>query len=208
MGLFASLCAFVKRVAVRVPLLGQMGNVPPEARRQALFETLTTTIFATMPFWVLPVLGWFLFSPAPVWDEALRKGEGLIYASVLLGPLVYVITKRYGKFNLRITKKEGFRPLSMSFPYGGAFVTITALTCAISGFAFALKNPSSGAHISEDGAISLSWCLIILSTAIFFLITCYRNMLDEFALESGNRVVEAQPKQEGAFLADWLGAKQ
>ena len=178
--------------------------------KQAAFETLTTLLFATMPFWVLPALGHFLFRPRPSFDEGFQRGEGLVFAAVLLGPLVYVITKRYGRFNLRFPSSDApLSPLSMSFPYGGLFVTITALTCAIAGFAFAFLNGPAAASegLNREGLISLSWILMIGAAFIFFLVTAYRNLLDEIERDKAEKVVDEQPRQEQNFLANWLEHK-
>lgn len=101
MGYWESAGASLKACCKRVPLLGRLGEVPNEAKKNALYETFTTTLFATMPFWILPVLGFFIYTPRPGLDEGFQKGEGLIYASTLLGPLIFIITKRYGRISLR-----------------------------------------------------------------------------------------------------------
>lgn len=197
-------------LAARVPLVGRLNEVGGDGLKQAAYETLTTLLFATMPFWILPTLGHFLFQPPPSFNEAFQRGEGLVFAAGLLGPLVYIITKRYGRFNLRfLSANVPSSPLSMSFPYGGLFVTITALTCAIAGFAFALLNrPNVAADgINHEGLISLSWIIMVGASAIFFLVTAYRNLLDEIEREKAERVVDEQPRQERNFVAAWLEAK-
>lgn len=210
MKVISALGQFVRFVSARIPLLGRLREVPREGLLQALYETLTTILFATMPFWILPVLGYFMFTPKPSLDEAFKNGEGLVYAAVLLGPLFYVLTKRYGRWALRRADRErNASALSMSFPYGTAFVAITALTCVISGFAFALlRRGLASPDINRPGIETLSWILVIGSTVIFFLITAYRNMLDDLASNKAESVIEEQPRGEDAFLSGWLGAKQ
>lgn len=197
-------------ICARIPLLGRLNEVPRAGLQQALYETLTTILFATMPFWILPVLGSFMFTPKPTFGEAFKNGEGLVYAAVLLGPLFYVLTKRYGRWALRrADRARNANALSMSFPYGTAFVAITALTCVISGFAFALlRRGLTSSDINRSGIETLSWILVIGATAIFFLITAYRNMLDDLAANRAESVIEEQPRGEDAFLGKWLGAKQ
>lgn len=199
-----------KSFATRIPLIGRLGEVPREGIQQALYETLTTILFATMPFWILPVLGFFMFRPKPSLSDAFKNGEGLVYAAALLGPLFYVLTKRYGRWALRRADRERqLASLSMSFPYGTSFVTITALTCVISGFAFALlRRGLSSPDIDRQGIETLSWVLVGGATLIFFLITAYRNMLDDLASNKADSVIEEQPRSEDAFLGKWLGAKQ
>jgi hypothetical protein len=117
-----TLTEFAKSVALRIPLFSRLREVPQEGVQQAFYETLTTILFATMPFWILPFLGFFMFTPKPSLGEAFKNGEGLIYAAVLLGPLFYVLTKRYGRWAIKQADRERqASALSMSFPYGTAF---------------------------------------------------------------------------------------
>lgn len=194
----------------RIPLFGRLYEVPEHAIRQACYETLTTVLFATMPFWILPALGHFIFNPKPSVGDGLEDGEGLIYAAALLGPLFYVLTRRYGKWALRWSGRETLAgALSVSFPYGTLFAAITAFTCVISGFAFAvLQRESTVTEIDPGGIQTLSWILVLGSTVIFFLITAYRNMLDDLDANRAEVVIEEQPKSEDAFLGDWLRTKR
>lgn len=200
----------VRYLCSRIPLFGRLSEVPREGLQQAFYETFSTILFATMPFWILPVLGYFLFNPKPSLGEAFKNGEGLVYAAALLGPLFYVLTKRYGRWSLRrADRQRQTAALSMSFPYGTSFVTITALTCVISGFVFALlRRGLSTPDMDRNGIETLSWFLVIAATVIFFLITAYRNMLDDLTANKANSVIEDQPRGEDAFLGKWLGAKQ
>lgn len=189
-----------------MPPFGKLSVVSREAKLQAFFETATTTIFATMPFWILPTLGSFLFSPRPELNKSFSSGEGLIYASVLLGPLIYVLTRRYGRFSFPF-KKPIRSPLSISFPYGGAFVLITAFACFVSGFSFAALKTPSHAAFNTDGILLLSYILMICATVVFYLVTAYRNMLEELEKKPEVLVTE-QPEQENKFVDDWMAAKQ
>lgn len=210
MGWLRTGLSFLGMMFGHIPLFGRLREVPKEAVQQACYETLTTVFFATMPFWILPALGYFMFNPKPSIDEAFKNGEGLVYAAVLLGPLFYVLTRRYGRWALRRADRAKLASaLTVSFPYGTAFVAITAFTCVISGFAFALhRRGLSDPDIDRPGIETLSWILVITSTAVFFLITAYRNMLDDLANNKAETVIEEQPRSEEAFLGKWLGAKQ
>lgn len=76
------------------------------------------------------------------------------------------------------------------------------------GFRFALQSASASAAVTDRrGILTLSWALMIGSTIVFFLVTCYSNMLDDLVKDSGSRVVAAQPRQEGEFLSSWLEGK-
>ena len=154
---------YTRLLAASIPLLGRLHEVSVEGLKQALYETCTTIVFATMPFWILPAVGHYAFNPKPSVDEGFRDGGGLIYASVLLGPLFYVLTKRYGRWAIRrISQKHVVNALSMSFPYGTLFIAIIAFTCVISGFAFALLYKGlTAADIDQPGIQTLSWVLVI-----------------------------------------------
>lgn len=210
MDVWAKTLRIMKWTGKRIPLVGRLGEVSTESCRQALSETITTTLFATVPFWLLPVLGYFIFRPRPLFTDTLRHGEGLIYASVLLGPLVYVITRRYGRFNLVFSEKKTVAsPLTMSFPYGGTFVIVTAFTCLIAGVSFALLQRTGPIDpgLYQQGVGLLSCILIFGATLIFFLVAAYSNMLDDLEKNTTEMVVEEQPRQEDEFVSGWLGSK-
>lgn len=140
-------------------------------------------------------------------SDGVKTGELFIYSAALAGPLVYIITKKYGSFSTDFGRSGGpVLPITISFPYGGLFVGISVFMCIISGFTFTiLKNPAFStpddlARINFDGIITLSWILFILSSIILYCVTAYKNMLEN--------VSRSQPAQEREFLADWLGHKQ
>jgi hypothetical protein len=148
-----------------------------------------------------------LFTTTASINDAVKTGELFIYAAALSGPLVYVITKRYGTFSMDYgVRKLHKYPLSISFPYGGLFVGIALIMCIISGFTFTvLKNPSFSTpedlkRINFDGIIALSWLSFVVSTIILFCVTAYRNMLDNMSKGS-------QRKQEEDFFDEWKAGK-
>jgi hypothetical protein len=172
----------------------------------ALYEVSSATFFATMPLWFLPTIGRFFFAGPTSLSDALKTGELFIYSAALSGPLVYIITKRYGEFSP--WKKPGGPsfPLTISFPYGGLFVTFSAVMCIVSGFAFAiLQNPvfeteADLARFNPSGIISLStWCFW-LSTAVLYCVTAYKNMLEQAG--------RAAAGEEDKFVDAWLEQKQ
>src|SRR5687768_7451751 len=69
--------------------------------RQAWVELCITTFFSTMPLWIMPVLGPIIFQTDISFVEHLlstiRGGELFVYCAALLGPLIYIITRRYGE---------------------------------------------------------------------------------------------------------------
>ncbi len=160
-----------------------------------------------MPFWILPTLGSFIFPSKPELGEIIRKGEGLVYASAILGPLVYVLTRRYGRFSFYF-KKPIQSTLSISFPYGGMFVLVTAVACTVSGFSFAVlrTGEKTTQPYDEHGITVLSWLLMACATGVFYLVAAYRNMLDELERQP-EVIVSEQSKQTDEFSEQWQREK-
>lgn len=125
----------------RLPLIGRLGEVPPEARREAWHEIATGLFWSTMPFWFLPLVGGLIFAQAVDPLGALRGGELFIYSATLLGPLAYVIHKQYGRFRSP-PDEEGAsgEPLSYVFPYGRSFTWAIGVCCILSGFVFSVER--------------------------------------------------------------------
>ena len=189
-----------------VPLIGRLPDCSAADLWQAALEVIASTFFATMPLWFLPLLGRYLFKENPSLHDAAKSGELFIYAAALSGPLVYIITKKYGSLT-PVGRADGSHfPVTISFPYGGLFVIIAAILCIISGFAFTiLRNPAFATvedvgRLNTDGIATLSWAAFWVSTGILFCVSAYRNLLEN--------VARAQPTQEEEFVADWLGNKE
>jgi hypothetical protein len=73
--------------------------------REAWIELCVTTFFSTMPLWIMPLLGPIIFkTDVSFADHALstiKGGELFVYCAALLGPLIYIITRRYGESSIQ-----------------------------------------------------------------------------------------------------------
>lgn len=89
------------------------------------------------------------------------------------------------------------------------FVLLTAFACTVSGFSFAFLRmvPASNKSFNTPGILTLSYILMAAATVVFYLVTAYRNMLDELERKPEVLVAE-QPQQESAFVEEWMKAKQ
>jgi len=188
-----------------LPFLGRLPDCSKADLLEAAYEVGAATFFSTMPLWFLPFIGRFLFTSPPSLTEALATGGLFIYCAALAGPLVYIITKKYGSFYTEDQSGKRFN-LSISFPYGGAFLCTLVVICVVSGFAFTiLSNPSLtqspiSAVINQSGSISLSWFAFWICTVLLYCVTAYRNMLEN--------VSKRQGAQEGAFYDQWMDEKK
>jgi hypothetical protein len=138
----------------------------------------------------------------------IRLGEnwGIIHIFVrFAGPLIYVITKRYGTFSLTRSPRHRF-PLTISFPYGGLFVSFATGLCLICGFSFAIlrakgSDDSTGAlTVNENGIVYFSTVCFLLTSIMLFCVIAYRNLLDEAG--------RSMPAQEEDFVSEWLMTKK
>lgn len=201
------------RITRRLPLMDRLHEVPPESIREARSEILTTTIFAAMPFW-FPLVGLFILNDPPSIFEGIRNGELLIYAATLVGPLAYIVTKRYGK-HVAFGKREGQSdfPLSYPFPNGRLAVTIAMIICIISGVVITLQKVqglpvlNGNKLINTTGLAISSVVLFFISTILLFCVSAYRNFMDHLSEDQTQRISRAQPDGEDDLADQWRKKK-
>jgi hypothetical protein len=158
--------------------------------KEATIELVITTFFSTMPLWIMPLIGPLIFEThLSFYDHLLstiRSGELFVYCAALVGPLVYIITRRYGE----ISNENNKFSLMIAFPHGMLFVLVSALICIFAGFAFGLmKNPlfeakESGIAFNLTGVFWTSIFVYLLSLYCVFSASAYRNALTEFVKDN------------------------
>src|SRR5437879_5520328 len=71
--------------------------------REAWAELCITTIFTTMPLWIMPLVGPIIFKTDTSFfghvEKSIDEGELFIYSAALLGPLIFIITRKYGEIS-------------------------------------------------------------------------------------------------------------
>jgi hypothetical protein len=178
--------AYLQTVTKWIPIVGRLWDCKAVHLKEAFYEVGCVLIFSTLPLWFFPLISWFIFTVGFSISETVRNGELLIYAASFSGTMVYFISKRYGTFQTHSEAGEGPPfAISISFPYGGLFVIVSALICmfAAAGF-FILKTfkrlPNQDVLVvSFTGASNLSWLLFSIATILFYCAVAYRNMLDQ-----------------------------
>ena len=159
--------------------------------REAGAEALITTFFSTMPLWIMPVLGPIIFSTEASFVDHLlgtiRGGELFVYCAALVGPLIYIITRRYGE----ISQNRNQFSFTIQFPHGVAFVLFSALICIFAGFAFSLmKNPvfvpttETSLKFNPHGIFWASTFIYGLSLYCIFAASAYRNAMTGFVRDN------------------------
>jgi hypothetical protein len=200
---------FLWSILSRLPLLGRLREVPDDALREARDEVLTTTLFAAMPFW-FPLVAYLVMTQPPAALEGLRKGELLIYSASLVGPLTYIITKRYGRFVApNDDPDQPDTPLSFPFPYGRASVALAMIICVISGVVITLQKldylpKTKDLHlIYEPGLAITSLVVFVLATTLIFCVAAYRNLIEGLAQKHSDKINRAQTEDENKLSRQW-----
>jgi hypothetical protein len=156
--------------------LGRIGECSTEDFRQAGLEVLVVCLSAFIPLWA----GMGIFSltrtPGAVSTYALSvmtSGEMLLIACAIIGPLIYILTRKYG--NLR-------DPLTLRFPYSTGLSIIILVIWFASGGVFVVNKLGglySSPNIFDETAMwDLSEGISIAAVAILFLATVLRNYMD------------------------------
>lgn len=197
------------------PIVGRLSEVPHDSLVEAKDEIVSALIFSTMPFWFLPIVGGIIFLEPPQFLSALAGGELFIYSATLVGPLAYVIHKRYGRFKApKEDPDEPDTPLTFPFPYGKTFSYLVIIICILSGFIFSIQRVRSipalrNIHIiNEDGLLWLSIFVFFVAHLVLFCVTAYRNMLEGLAGKHSERISRALQVQETEAYDEWIGRKE
>lgn len=205
---------FMWRTISHLPVLKRLHEVPNEALKEARAEIVNTTIFAAMPFW-FPVVGYIILTQSPAVIDSLRNGELLIYAATLVGPLAYIITKRYGKYvapNDDPTQPD--LPLSYPFPEGRVSVTVAMVICIISGIVITLQKIQTlpaldGIELINSTGLAISSIfLLFISTLLLFCVSAYRNFMELLAQEHSTKISRSQQHEEDALASAWRARKE
>lgn len=202
------------RVLARLPIFRRLHEVPPEALKDARDEILTTTIFAAMPFW-FPIIGYVILVQPPAILESVRNGELLIYAATLVGPLSYIITKRYGRYATQgLSPDDPGIPLSYPFPESRASVTASMIICIIAGIVVTLQKIQNvpalkGIQlINTTGLAFSSLALLLFSTALIFCVSAYRNFIETLSQTHAEQISRSLTTEEDALATEWLKRKK
>jgi|HubBroStandDraft_6_1064221.scaffolds.fasta_scaffold554790_2 hypothetical protein len=169
--------------------------------REAWIELLVMTFFSTMPLWIMAILGPVIFQTDISFTDQLLStisgGELFVYCAALIGPLIYIITRRYGE-----TSQDQQRfSVVIAFPHGLTFVLFSALICVLAGIIFSLmKNPVLTSHdqvirFNQSGIFWSSIGVYVFSLYCFFSASAYRNAMAGF--------MSAGHTDEDTFAAAW-----
>jgi uncharacterized membrane protein len=165
------------------PLIKDFKNCSRDDFVEAAKELFVLIVFAGMPVWlglIFSVLSKADKATTIFFLEFLASGESLLISAALVGPLIYVITRKYGDL------PEAF---TIRFPQGWLFVVLIAIICVIAAATFgfdrvfrqAATDHGRSSVFDESSIRMFSLCTLFISVAIVYLVSVLRNYLDRGA---------------------------
>ena len=165
---------------------------------EAAKEVFATVLLAVLPVWLGAVV-LMLIPRASVRHyvgEFLSSGEALLVAAALLGPIVYMITKKYGDLP---------KSLTLHFPQGWFFVLLWVVMCMMITAVFGAQRfyAQAVAGSGTDAALfdvpwmqGFSSVILLLAITSLYIVTVFRNFVEDGAA--------AEMHSETAdFLEEW-----
>lgn len=134
-------------------------------------EVGVTVLFGCLPVLLGTLFAW-LSANASVCGflkDFFSSGEPLLISAALVGPLIYVLFRKYGDFP---------NNLSIQFPLGWFFIVAIVLVCVISAGVFGYRSAIDKKTIVAENMADLSVLITIFSLLIFFAISAIRNNID------------------------------
>lgn len=170
-----------------IPFFGALFNSTAASLIAASKELLISTIFSTLPIWFFPGIYTFFFKDTPPFLTNVRssviQGDLYIYASAIVGPLIFAITYNYANWGDDNPSPSSSRigKLTIAFPHGTWFFCTSVLISMVAVICFGLMRfESSGfiaARLDKDALLSVSIWLYLFSLICLFLVSVYRNDL-------------------------------
>jgi hypothetical protein len=142
---------------------------------QAAIEVFIICVSAFLPLWA--GIGFFAMtqlkgSVQTYSNSFMTSGEMFLIACGLIGPLIYIITRKYGRFN---------DPLTLRFPDSTGFSVFIVLIWFISGCVFVSNKAGEvfKTDVFDDAAIwDLSLAITVVAIAVLYFATAFRNSMD------------------------------
>ncbi len=191
----------------KIPLYGRLFSAGRKSVNSSIKELLIGTMFSTLPLWFFPLAISFLLKDSPgsfvLIKKSLERGDLFIYSAALIGPLIYLITKRYVEIDNEESADENdnrlFGKINFEFPYGASFFIIAILICMVAAICFGFSNLNAVKDINvvlnTEFLFYFSIFIYIFSLSCLFSVSVYRNELENIGKNLGN--------DEREFLKKW-----
>ena len=181
----------------QIPFVRDLLRCRRQDYTEAAKEVFATVLLAALPVWLGAVI-LMLIPRASVGhyvEEFLTSGEALLISAALVGPSIYIITKKYGDLPKRLT---------IHFPQGWFLVLLWFVVCmivtAIFGaqkiYAQVAEGGKGQALFDESLMQHLSSIILVVAIASLYIVTVFRNFAEDGA------AVEMR-SDTNDFLREW-----
>jgi hypothetical protein len=189
-----------------IPILGSLLKANRSSIKDSFLETAIGVVFSTLPLWFFPIIFSKMSSDNPsIFEQifnSIIRGDFYIYATALIGPLIYVITKNYlqvDKSDQNGDQQHSFGKWTFQFPFGLFFFFSAVFTCMISSVCYGYVNISiidkDKFSINSDFVSTTSVILYLFCVFCIFSVGVFRNELQI--------VAKSMSDDERGFLKAW-----
>jgi hypothetical protein len=164
-----------------IPLLRDLQRCRRKDYVEAAKEVFATVVLAGLPVWLGAIL-MMLIPRASVnhyVGDFLGSGEALLVSAALIGPSVYIITKKYGDLP---------KSLTIHFPQGWFLVLLWLAICMTITAIFGLQRiyaqiaPKSHEPLFDLPLMQhFSFIILLVTIASLYVVTVFRNFVEEGA---------------------------
>jgi hypothetical protein len=179
-----------------IPFIRDLQRCRRKDYTEATKEVIGTVVLAVLPIWLGAILIVLIprASVSHYVGDFLSSGEALLISAALIGPSIYIITKRYGDLP---------RSLTFHFPQGWFLVLLWLTICMIITAIFGLQrmyaqiapNPQEPL-LDVELMEKLSGSILVITIAALYIVTVFKNFAEEGASAE-------MRSDEVEFLQEW-----
>jgi len=183
-----------------VPLIRDLQRCRRSDYAEAAKEVVGTIMLAVLPVWLGAALLTLIprASVGQYVGDFFASGEALLISAALIGPSIYIITKRYGDLPKRLT---------FHFPQAWFLIILWLALCMIITAVFGLQRINAQITPALSGPLfdvpqmqTLSAGILIVTIASLYVVTVFKNFAEDGA------AIEMHSEEED-FLREWEDGK-
>jgi len=163
-----------------VPIIRDLKRCRRSDFSEALKEVFNSFLLALIPIWLGAVVLLLIRSASFLQyvSDFFTSGEALLVSTALIGPNIYIVTKRY----------DSFRNFSISFPQAWFLTVVSFVLCMITAEIFGSQrvyaqfNPTpKEALFDADLMFRFSLVIFLITAVALYLVTVFKNFAESGA---------------------------
>jgi hypothetical protein len=183
-----------------VPLFRDLQRCRRSDYAEAAKEVVGTVMLAVLPVWLGAALLMLIprASVGQYVSDFFASGEALLISAALIGPSIYIITKRYGELP---------KSLTIHFPQAWFLIILWFAICMIITGVFGLQRVYAQVTPALSGLLfdiplmqKLSAGILIITIVSLYVVTVFKNFAEDGA------ALEMHSEEED-FLKEWEDGK-